>query len=361
MNQEILDWLASEYAGNSVHQYLMATVIFCAVWVALPVIKKLLIYEFQRFDRTIRGTDLGFFIHLFDRVHFTVFPVVAFYIATQSLDMHSKIERGLQTVTTIVVVLQIITLLSFCVDHFVAHLQIGRSRSDLAAQSARQNLTTIGKAIIWIGGGLFLLSNVGINVSTLITGLGIGGIAVALAAQAILGDTFSSFTISLDKPFEIGDFVVVDGLRGTVERIGLKTTRIRSISGELLIFANSDLTKSRIQNYQQIQSRRATLQLGVTYETPADTLETIPTLIKEIVTSMPKTRFDRAHFVAFGASSLNFEAVYYVDTAIYNEFMDTQQAINFKIRRTFAERDIGMAYPTNTVYVASLPENVGVK
>lgn len=359
MNQEVLDFLAAEYAGNSVRQYIVAVVVFICVWMLLPFIKRLIVHELKRLDENIKGADLGFFVNLFDRIHGSVFPVIAFYAASQPLTLNPKAERTLDVVAKIIIVLQVIALASYCVTYFVNQLHLGKN--DLATRSARNNLNTIGKGIVWVGGILFLLSNLGIDVSTLITGLGVGGIAVALAAQAILGDTFSSFTISLDKPFEVGDFVVVDTLKGTVEQIGLKTTRIRSQSGELLVFANSDLTKARIQNFQRIQSRRAVIKLAVPYDTPTDRFESIPGLIKQAVEGMPKTRFDRAHFVEFGLTGLNFEAVYYVDTAEYNVFMDTQQTINFKLRREFESREINMVGPvTATPPAAGAPQGTPV-
>ena len=199
---------------------------------------------------------------------------------------------------------------------------------------------------------LFLvLDNLGINITTLVAGLGIGGIAIALAAQNILGDIFNSVVILVDKPFEVGDFIIVGNEMGVVEKIGIKTTRVRSLFGEQVVFTNSDLIGSRIKNYKRMQERRITFQIGVTYQTSAEKLEQIPGMIKEIVAAIDKTRFDRSHFKGYGDFSLNFETVYYVLSGDYNLFMDIQQAINLALFRKFEDKGIVFAYPTQTLFV----------
>jgi small-conductance mechanosensitive channel len=174
---------------------------------------------------------------------------------------------------------------------------------------------------------------------------------VALAAQNILGDLFASASIVLDKPFVMGDFVIVDDHLGTVERIGLKTTRIRSLSGEQLVFSNNDLLQSRIRNFKRMYERRVVFSIGVTYQTPHDKLAEIPALLRAAVEAREQVRFDRAHFKEYGDFSLNFEIVYYVLSPDFNIYMDIQQAINLEIHREFERRDIEFAYPTQTIFV----------
>jgi small-conductance mechanosensitive channel len=195
------------------------------------------------------------------------------------------------------------------------------------------------------------MDNLGFEISAVIAGLGIGGIAVALAAQAVLGDLFSYFSILFDKPFELGDFVIVDGHMGTIEHIGIKTTRIRSLGGEQLIFSNTDLTGSRLRNYKRMEQRRIVFKLGVTYQTPIEKLKGIPSVIKNIITNIEETRFDRAHFSGFGDFSLDFEVVYHVLTGDYNRYMDTQQDINLQIAEEFERQGIEFAYPTQTLFL----------
>lgn len=216
-------------------------------------------------------------------------------------------------------------------------------------------LAFIARIVIWVVALLLLLDNLGVNITTLVASLGIGGIAVALALQNILGDLFASLSIAMDKPFLVGDFIVVDDLMGTVKHIGLKTTRIKSLGGEELVFSNNDLLKSRVRNYKRMAERRVVFGFGVTYDTPPETLESLVAAVRRIIEAKDGTRFDRAHFKNFGASSLDFEAVYYILSADYNVFMDAQQRINLALLRHCNEHGINFAFPTQTIHVATLP------
>jgi len=207
------------------------------------------------------------------------------------------------------------------------------------------------KILVWSVGLLLLFSNLGYNVTTILTGLGIGGIAIALAAQNILGDLFNYFVIFFDRPFEVGDFITVDDKKGTVENIGIKTTRIRSITGEQLIIANSNLTGSRIHNFKRLESRRVVFKLGVVYGLPLEKLRMIPGMVREIIEQSSPVRFDRVHFASYGDFSLNFEVVFFVDTPDYNQYMDILQEINFGIYARFAAEKIDFAFPTQTLVV----------
>lgn len=199
---------------------------------------------------------------------------------------------------------------------------------------------------------LLALQNTGVNVTSLIAGLGIGGIAVALAMQNILGDLFASLTIALDKPFVIGDFIVVGSEMGTVEYVGLKTTRVRSLSGEQLVFGNADLLSSRVRNYKRMSERRVVFGFGVVYATPPETLEAINAIVRRAVEAQSNVRFDRCHFHRFGASSLDFEAVYFINSPDYNTHMDAQQAVHLSIARAFRDQSIEFAFPTQTLYLS---------
>ena len=198
---------------------------------------------------------------------------------------------------------------------------------------------------------LIALDNLGVNVSALIAGLGVGGIAVALAVQNILGDLFASFSIVLDKPFVIGDFIIVDNFMGTIEHIGLKTTRVRSLSGEQLIFSNSDLLKTRIRNFKRMYERRVVFSIGVVYQTSHEKLTKIPPIIKKIIENQEQTRFDRAHFKEYGSYALNFEIVYWIENPDYNIYMDIQQTINLEIFQQFKREDIEFAYPSQSIFI----------
>jgi small-conductance mechanosensitive channel len=214
-----------------------------------------------------------------------------------------------------------------------------------------QGVAFLARLVIWSAVVLLTIDNLGYDVTALVAGLGIGGIAVALALQNVLGDLFASLSIILDKPFVVGDFIIVGDMLGVVEKIGLKTTRVKSLSGEQIVFSNGDLLSSRVRNYKKMQERRVAFKFGVLYSTPVDELEKIPGYVKEIIEGLDQTRFDRAHFQAFGASSLDFEIVYYVLGADYNLYMDIQQTINLGIARKLQERGVGFAFPTRTVHL----------
>lgn len=223
------------------------------------------------------------------------------------------------------------------------------------SQSTVTALGFVGRVILWAVVLLLILDNIpGVEITTLVAGLGVTSVAVALAVQNILGDLFASLSIVLDQPFVIGDFIIVGDYLGTVEHIGLKSTRVRSLSGEEIVFSNSDLLDSRIRNYKKMQERRIVFNLGVTYQTTYEQIAAIPGMVEEVIVQQPDVRFDRAHFKEFGDSALIFEIVYYMLTADYNVYMDTQQAINLELYRRFEEAGIEFAYPTQTLFVSQV-------
>ena len=226
--------------------------------------------------------------------------------------------------------------------------QLEEDASTVAAMDVVSFLARVG---VWAIVFLLVLDNLGVNITALIAGLGVGGIAVALAAQNIISDLFASLSIVLDRPFVLGDFLAIDEYYGNVEKVGLKTTRIRSLSGEQLVFANNDLLNSRIRNFGQMVERRVVFSIGVIYQTPYEKLERVPKIIENIIVNQELARFDRAHFQRYGDYALNFEIVYWVESSDYRLFMDIQQAVNLQIFRRFAEEGIEFAYPTQTVFV----------
>jgi small-conductance mechanosensitive channel len=225
-----------------------------------------------------------------------------------------------------------------------------RSPGSETPHSATGLLTFGARITIWSLGALVLLGNAGVDITALVAGLGIGGIAVAFALQNILGDLFASLSIVLDRPFAVGDFITVDDVQGTVEQIGVKTTRIRSLSGEQILVSNSDLLKSRIRNFKRMRERRSLFRVGVTYETQLEKLKAIPRWLREIVEAQPRTRFDRAHLLAFGDSALTFEVVYFVLAPEFVVLADTQHAIHLALVEKFESEGVSFAYPTRTVY-----------
>lgn len=277
--------------------------------------------------------------------------LVALYFALQWLSFSTLASRIIDGVILLVVAYQVVTALHILVD-YVFRKKAERDGGD--TEKAFQFLSTFIKWILWLIAIIAVLSNLGIDVTSLIAGLGIGGIAVALALQNILSDLFSSFAIYLDKPFEVGDFIIVGNNSGTVERIGIKTTRLRALQGEEIVISNKELTSARVQNMKKMEERRATFTFGVVYETKPDVLEKIPALVREIFKSVgeSRARLDRVHLAKLNDSSVDFDVVYYVPTSDYAAFMDTQQEILLKLFAQFGKEKIDFAYPTQTVFVA---------
>ncbi len=244
------------------------------------------------------------------------------------------------------VALWVNTAVGIGLDRYIArHASAGMNHA-----SASATLMSWGaRTVLWSVVLLAMLSNLGVNITAFVASLGVGGIAVALAVQNILGDLFASLSIAVDKPFEVGDFIVVNGVSGTVELVGLKTTRIRALSGEQVVMSNTELLKNIINNYKRLVERRIVFKFGITYGAAPEQVEQIPAIVRRIVEGQEGARFDRAHFQAFGESSLDFEVVYIVLSPDYNRYMDLQQTINLQLMRELAALGVDFAFPTRTV------------
>jgi small-conductance mechanosensitive channel len=286
-----------------------------------------------------------------DRTKILLLGLVSLYFGSQFLTLPPEVALWLRTLAIMAVIIQLGIWLNAIVLLWIAHYQ--KNIEDDAAQlTTMRSAAFILRLVIFSSVFLLVLDNVpGVEITTLIASLGIGGIAIALAVQNILADLFASLSISLDKPFVIGDFIIVGDMLGTVEHIGLKTTRLRSLGGEQLVFSNNDLLNSRIRNYKRMYERRVVFSFGVVYETDYGKLERIPAMVQQIVENQKEIRFDRAHFKAFGDFSLDFEVVYYVLAPDYKLYMDIQQAINLAMFETFQREGIVFAYPTRTLYL----------
>jgi small-conductance mechanosensitive channel len=337
--------------GNSVEDYAVSALFFLVVMAAILVVNAIVLNRLRHRAAKTETTIDDYLIRIMDRAVLPVLIFGAFYIAVQRLALGPSAEQAIHVIG--------IALLTFLgIRLAVAFLYRGAEtyweKKGVGPQERQKftRLMPVIKVLIWGMGIIFLLDNLGFEISTVVAGLGIGGIAVALAAQAVLGDLFSYFSILFDKPFELGDFVIVDEHLGTVEHVGIKTTRIRSLSGEQLVFSNTDLTGSRIRNYKRMERRRVLFRFGVVYQTPVKQMKVIPQLVKDIVKSVENTLVDRVHFASFGDFSLDFEVVYYVLSGDYNLYMDIQERINFAIMEEFERRGIEFAYPTQTVFLS---------
>lgn len=346
-------WTEELLFGHSLQTYVSALVIFLVVWLLAKVFFKL----GTRFvARLARNSDLkDQIISSSKKIRPWFYFAVALLAAIQNFELPEKSAFILNFVLTTLIFIQVLVILSHWVRYFAQHSALGRT-ADGKAKAISNSLASIVILAIWAIGFLFLLDNFGFNITTVLAGLGIGGIAVGLALQSILGDVFASFAIALDKPFEIGDFIIIDDFLGSVEHVGLKTTRLRSLGGEQLVFSNRDLVNSRIRNYKQMAERRVVFKFGVTYDTGEEQLESIPDIVRNIINSLEQTRFDRAHLASFAEYSLLYEVVYYVLQPSYNVYMDIQQEINFQLLRALRRRGIRFALPTTTI---DLPEKAG--
>lgn len=273
------------------------------------------------------------------------------YAGSLTLDLRPPVAAAFQSVAAIALLLQGGAWLNTILRGLIEERRAEAREKDPARVSTVSLLGFLARVGLWSVVVLLLLDNLGIDITALVAGLGIGGVAVALAVQNILGDLFASLSIVLDKPFVVGDFLIVGDLMGSVEHVGIKTTRIRSLSGEQLVFSNNDLLSSRIRNFGRMRERRVVFKLGVTYQTPRDRLAEIPGLIRQAVEAADNTRFDRSHFSEYGNFSLNFETVYYVLSSDYNEYMDVQQAIYLRVHEAFERAGVEFAYPTQTLFL----------
>lgn len=287
-----------------------------------------------------------------------VYTLVALYAALQFFTLPQTLDQVLKGIFYFVIVWQAIAVASCFVNYFTTKFlekdEDGDGEVDPAAAMASNMVTLIARIVLWALGTIFVLSNLGIEVTSLIAGLGVGGIAVAFALQGVLGDLFASFSLYFDKPFRIGDFIVIGDDSGTVEKIGIKSTRIRTLQGEELVVSNTELTTARVQNFKKMSERRIVSQFGITYETPQEKVHEVPGVVNRIFESIDGARLDRVHFTTFADSALIFELVYYVETSDYSEYLDKQQAFNFELMRILSEMSVEFAYPTQTIYTKTV-------
>lgn len=277
---------------------------------------------------------------------------VSFYLSSVAFDLpRGEASPLARSVAVIALLLQIAVWADVLIALLIERYMRRRLETDAASVTMMSALGFLGRMAAWTIAVLLILENQHVQINSLVAGLGIGGIAVALAAQNVLGDLFASLSIVLDRPFILGDFIAVDDFLGSVERIGLKTTRLRSLSGEQLVFSNNDLLKGRIRNFKRMYERRIQFSFGVEYGTSHGRLAAIPGMVREAILAQQQTRFDRAHFKSFGDSALLFESVYYVLSPDYNIYMDIQQAINLALVKRFSDDGIQFAFPTQTLYV----------
>ena len=347
MNMEILEQV---YLGNRILDYIIA---FLTLAFGLLFVQIFIRFIIRRLKKLAERTDTkfdDFIIKILEKIGLPALYISCFYVSAKILKIPSEADALINVLELVVITFFsariVVMLANWSINSYLA-----KKQHDPTVVRSLDGMLWIIKLLIWALAVIILLDNLGYKVSTLIAGLGIGGIAVAIAAQALLKDFFSYFSIVFDHPFKIGDFIIIGDFMGTVEYIGIKTTRIRSLGGELVIFSNTDLTDSRVRNYRLMEKRRVLFSIGLTYQTPLNKLKEIPKIIEQVIKSVKDTAFDRAHFSSYGDFSLIFEVVYFVLSPDYNKYMDIQQEINFKIKEEFEKRSIEFAYPTQTLFV----------
>jgi len=342
---------------NTIRDWAIAITVIVAAMVLLRIFKYVVLQRLKKLANRSRSRFDDLLIFLIGRFVVPLLYCLAVYYGLQYLKMGEKAQRLMHVAIMIVATFFIIRTISSVISYFIHNFIRNEAAEETKRKQARGILLII-KGVVWLIGLVFLVDNLGYDITTIITGLGIGGIAIALAAQTVLGDLFSYLVIFFDKPFEIGDFIIVDDKMGTVEYIGIKTTRVRTLGGEQLICSNTDLTNSRVHNYKRMEQRRVVFKFGVVYNTPAEKLKQVPLIVKNAIESQELTKFDRAHFLSFGDYSLNFEVVYYVLSADYNRYMNIQQNINLQLFQRFEQERIEFAFPTQTLLLNKTNELV---
>lgn len=347
--------LDAQLGGVPVDQILIALGTALVVSVALRFAFGLALRRFRSMaGRTANDID-DLVVELLEKTRILFIGLVVLWAAARPLALPPEVDTILRGVLVIGLHLQAGFWGMGVINYLLARWQREQLEEDPGVATAVGAVGFLARIGLWAVLALTALGTLGVEVSAFVASLGIGGVAVALALQNVLGDLFASMSIVFDKPFVIGDFVSVDDLSGTVEYVGLKTTRVRSLSGEQLVFSNSDLLGSRIRNYGRMRERRVAFDVGVTYGTPATTLRAIPGHIRQAVEALDNTRFDRSHLKSFGASSIDFETVYYMSVPDYAAFMDTQESINLALYETFEAESIDFAFPTRTVHLVGDP------
>ena len=338
--------------------YVAALVLFLGLVLVFKFLQVVVVSRMQALSKRT-ATDIDdVIIDAIKGIRFWILTLVALYVSTKFFVLPDVLSKIIGTVVYIAVAYQAIeialTFIEYGAKRFLEKDEDGDGEIDLGSTTASHLVVLISRIVLWAFGVIFVLSNLGIEVTSLIAGLGIGGIAIALALQGVLSDLFASFSIYADKPFKIGDFVVLGADSGVVEKIGVKTTRIRTLQGEELVVSNAELTTTRVQNFKKMKERRITMQFGIAYETSHDKVQQVNGFVEKIFEGIEGARLDRVHFAKFADSSLLFDLVYYIESSDYAVFMDKQQEFNFALLAKFAEVGIDFAYPTQTIYTKTV-------
>lgn len=332
--------LAKEFFGNTVQAY--------AIALGAIILGYLIITLVLRTIAKYGEADVYWKKYIRKFISPTLF-IGLLYVSISTLTFSKDVMKVVQFIFILLATYLVVRFIIVVLD-FIIKRSFEVSKDEGREQRIKPILSFVN-FLIWIIGILFILDNLGIQISTIVAGLGIGGIAVAFAAQALLSDLFSYFVINFDRPYTIGDFVIFEDKVGTIEKIGIKSTRVRALSGEMIVVSNTNLLNMKLHNYKTLEKRRVVFSLGVIYGTPSEKLKRIPDMIKSIIAEHEKAEVDRSHFKTYGSFSLDFETVYYIYSSDYVEYMDIQQAVNLAIYEAFEKEGIEFAYPTQTLFI----------
>ncbi|MFZ2455097.1 MAG: mechanosensitive ion channel family protein [Candidatus Altiarchaeia archaeon] len=339
-----------DYLAVNGQDYLISLVVFIASAISLKIFKTIILGKLRKISEKTANQYDDLFVEIIDRVGWNFYVVVSLYIATRFVQLPRFIDSVIYYLFLIGLTYYVIRAFQEIID-FSSKILIKKRQEEEkdADTSLIQLLCKIMDGVLWGIAVLLILQNLGYDISALIAGLGIGGLAVAIALQNVLSDIFASFSIYFDKPFKVGDFIIVGEDMGSVKKIGIQTTRLESLWGQEIIISNRELVSTRINNYKRMEKRRVQFNFGVVYGTSAEKMKKVIEIVKVIFENIPGSKLDRVHFKAFGDFSLNFEVVYYVDSGDYNRYMDIQQMINFALKDRFEKEGIEFAYPTQTI------------
>ncbi len=351
LQETFWDIMKIQVFGNEVLRWITALSIALFSTLLLIVLRRIIAKrihsdEEDSVTHSLRAMMAG----VIQKTKLPILLLISLFIGSRILILPVDAKNTLRMLAGISLLFQLGLWANYFISLLVERIQ-EKNKDDKNAVSGALLISLIARVAVWTAVLLVILDSAGVNVTTIVTGLGVGGIAIGLATQKVLGELFASVSIILDKPFKEGDYVFIGEDSGIVERIGMKSTRIRSLDGEMLIFSNSELLNQRIRNYQPLIERRQKVQLGVEYDTPYEKLVTIPAMLTEIVANTPQTRFVRAHFFSYGDSALIFELVYYVEVPDYQTFLDINQAINLAVFKRFSEEGLVFAFPTQTLHL----------
>jgi small-conductance mechanosensitive channel len=341
----LTEMLDMKFYGNTVTEWALATVAFLVTFTVLPLLKSYLLRIAKKHPHASDLVVVQVLLRLIPRTSRIFVLVVALNAAMRFVDFASKIERALEFLIQVGLWFQIGLWSVAIVEYVLERKSRVEGKADAGLASSMGVITFIAHLLIWAVVVLLALDNMGVNITALVAGLGIGGIAIALAVQTMLGDLFASLSITFDKPFTVGDSLSIDNINGKVEQIGIRSTRLRSVDGEQIIISNADLLKSRVRNYGRMGERRGVVTIGVSYDTPADKVRLVGQIIENAIKSQTSVRLERCYLKELSAASINFEAIFFVADGNFDTLANAMQAINLKILDEFERADVQFAQP----------------